>query len=90
MVNTSMRILVDDKNKDTFIYMNSTKWFNLQTSGGRKSALCHILALISWHDKRYAIPLPAIHDRSGPEADYSDEVESSGDDGDLPMEDHSD
>ncbi|KAI3219565.1 hypothetical protein DTO012A7_9727 [Penicillium roqueforti] len=93
-------ILVDDENKDTFIYMNSTKWFNLQTSGGRKSALCHILAIIRWHDNPYTISLPAIQDCSdrdpeadynGPEVDHSDEAISSGDDDDLPpIEDHSD
>lgn len=41
-----------DKHPDTFAYMNSTKWFNLQTFEGRKSALCHTFALLRRHDAR--------------------------------------
>ena len=35
-----------DEHPNTFAYMNSTKWFSLETPKGRKSALCHILALL--------------------------------------------
>lgn len=47
----SQEALLDEHPK-TFAYMNSTKWFNLETSEGRKSALCHTLALLRWHDAR--------------------------------------
>lgn len=75
----TQKTLVDDENRDTFIYMHSTKWFNLQSPGGRKSALCHILAMVRWHDERNTILFPVVDDSSGPE-----------DDSDLSMEDHSD
>lgn len=45
------RTLADDEDKDTFVHMHSTKWFNLQSPEGRKSALCHILALVKWHER---------------------------------------
>ena len=37
------------------MYMHSTDWFNLEAPGGRRSALCHILALISWHNEQNVI-----------------------------------
>jgi hypothetical protein len=49
---TAQRAIVADEDKDTFVYMRTTKWFNLQSHGGRKSALCHILSLIRWHDQQ--------------------------------------
>lgn len=39
-----------DPGRDAFVYMQSTKWFNLQTPKERKVALCHIMALLRWHD----------------------------------------
>ncbi|GLA55781.1 hypothetical protein AnigIFM63604_002730 [Aspergillus niger] len=51
----SQRMLVDDRDKDTFVYMSSTQWFNLESPVGRRSALCHILALVSWHHERDAM-----------------------------------
>ncbi|PLN82507.1 hypothetical protein BDW42DRAFT_200397 [Aspergillus taichungensis] len=49
---TAQSILAANKDKDTFIYMHSTKWFNLQPHDDRKSALCHILAIIKWQNRR--------------------------------------
>lgn len=49
--------LVDDARKDTFVYMHSSKWFNLQSVDGRRNALCHILALLRWHDTHSTLEL---------------------------------
>ncbi|KAK3363744.1 hypothetical protein B0T25DRAFT_53445 [Lasiosphaeria hispida] len=38
--------------RDAFVFMRSTKFFNLQSSEGRRAALCHIFALLRWHDKK--------------------------------------
>lgn len=65
----TQKILVDDENRDTFIYMHSTKWFNLQSPGGRTSALCHILAMVRWPDERNTILFPVVNDSSDPEDD---------------------
>ena len=54
--------MVDDETKDTFARMNSTQWFNLQSSEGRRVALCHTLALLRWHDKQTAMPVPGPDD----------------------------
>ncbi|KFA81330.1 hypothetical protein S40288_08312 [Stachybotrys chartarum IBT 40288] len=43
--------LIAESEKDTYAYMRSSKWFNLQTSQGRRTALCHVLALLRWHDE---------------------------------------
>jgi hypothetical protein len=44
-----MRI-VNDERRDPYVYMQSTRWFNLQSGEGRKSALCHVRALLKWHE----------------------------------------
>jgi hypothetical protein len=44
---SSQRTLVDDGDIDTFVYMHSTQSFKLESPVGRRSALCHILALVS-------------------------------------------
>ncbi|KAG9250662.1 uncharacterized protein F5Z01DRAFT_629038 [Emericellopsis atlantica] len=41
--------LINDNTKDTCVHLQCTKWFNLQTSDGRKIGLCHILALLRWY-----------------------------------------
>lgn len=41
--------LVADSGKDTYVQMRSSKWFNLQTCQGRRTVLCHVLALLRWH-----------------------------------------
>ncbi|KJZ76407.1 hypothetical protein HIM_04136 [Hirsutella minnesotensis 3608] len=41
--------LIADGEKDTYVQMRSSKWLNLQTSQGRRIALCHVLALLRWH-----------------------------------------
>lgn len=47
---TTQRAIIDDKEKDTFVRMYSTEWFNLLSNKGRREALCHILALLRWHE----------------------------------------
>lgn len=42
--------LANDDERDAFVYMNSTDWLNLQLPEGRRVALCHILALVRWHE----------------------------------------
>jgi hypothetical protein len=42
--------LINDRSKDTCVRMRSCKWANLQTCEGRRVALCHVLALLRWHD----------------------------------------
>lgn len=46
----AQRKLANDEDKDTFVYMHSTKWFNLESPEGRETVLCHILALLRWHE----------------------------------------
>lgn len=48
----AQRALIDDPTKDTYVYMQTTKWYNIASSGGRHVALCHILALLRWHKAR--------------------------------------
>ncbi|KAK3331664.1 hypothetical protein B0T19DRAFT_413733 [Cercophora scortea] len=43
---------VNSDGKDAFVYMRSTRFFNLQSAEGRQIALCHVLALLRWHDAR--------------------------------------
>ncbi|KAI0435842.1 hypothetical protein F4803DRAFT_276767 [Xylaria telfairii] len=42
--------IVNNELRDPYVYMQSTRWFSLQSGEGRKSALCHILALLKWHE----------------------------------------
>lgn len=51
----SQKALAEDPEKDTHVYMDSSEWFNLQSSLGRQKALCHILALLSWHEDHDAM-----------------------------------
>ncbi|KAK4075265.1 hypothetical protein Purlil1_12695 [Purpureocillium lilacinum] len=46
----TQQALVADINKDTCVHMQCSKWFNLQAAQGRRAALCHVLALLRWHD----------------------------------------
>ncbi|GAM89634.1 hypothetical protein ANO11243_076730 [Dothideomycetidae sp. 11243] len=46
--------LLADKNKDTCVHLQSSQWFNLQSRDGRRKALCHLLALLRWHDSNDA------------------------------------
>ncbi|KAG5982534.1 hypothetical protein E4U55_001754 [Claviceps digitariae] len=41
--------LIDDNTKKTCVHLTCTKWYNLELLGGRKAALCNILAMIKWH-----------------------------------------
>ncbi|GAB1313422.1 hypothetical protein MFIFM68171_03632 [Madurella fahalii] len=45
----TQQALVDDPEKYVCVYMQTTKWLNLQSSEGRRIALCHVLALVAWH-----------------------------------------
>jgi hypothetical protein len=61
--------LINDEGKDVFVYMHNTKWFNLQSHKGRRIVLCHILALLRWHDAQDALRLQTTDDATGPEED---------------------
>jgi len=61
--------LINDEEKDACVYMHSTKWFNLQLQEGRRIALCHILALLRWHDAQDALHRQTTDDAMGPEED---------------------
>jgi hypothetical protein len=86
-VNETAQIeLINDEKKDVCVYMHSTKWFNLQSQEGRRIALCHLLALLRWHDAHDA--QDALHsqttdDAMGPEddddQDYDGTMESEED-----------
>jgi len=65
---------VNDRGKDTFVYMNSTLHFNLQSPEGRRAALCHILAILRWHDAQN-IRQPAA---SAPRGDNNQSFSYSG------------
>lgn len=39
-----------DCDEQTFVRMKSSTWHNLQLQEERKSAICHILALLRWHE----------------------------------------
>lgn len=51
----AQRNIVNNEEKDAFVYMHSTEWFNLQSHDGRRVALCHILALLRWHDNQESL-----------------------------------
>jgi hypothetical protein len=42
--------LIMDSEKDSYVHVRVSEWFNLQSSRGRRTALCHVLALLRWHD----------------------------------------
>ncbi|RSL57388.1 hypothetical protein CEP54_008328 [Fusarium duplospermum] len=44
--------IINNEENEAFAYIQSSKWFNLQSSDRRRIALCHILALLRWHDTR--------------------------------------
>jgi hypothetical protein len=46
----SQKEVTSNKEKDTFVYMQNTKWFNLQLCEGRRIVLCHILSLLRLHE----------------------------------------
>ncbi len=43
-------IIAQDSGEATCVRMTSSPWYNLQTDDGRRFVLCHILALLRWHD----------------------------------------
>ncbi|KAL2753232.1 hypothetical protein ACRALDRAFT_1077621 [Sodiomyces alcalophilus JCM 7366] len=46
----TQQAIAEDPEKDTYVHMDSSEWFNLQSPEGRRNALCHILALLNWHE----------------------------------------
>ncbi|KAK1749633.1 hypothetical protein QBC47DRAFT_465458 [Echria macrotheca] len=45
---------VQDNQKDTCVYVESTRFYNLQSPEGRLCALCHVLAIVRWHEVQQA------------------------------------
>ena len=56
--------MINHEDSDVFVYLHSTKWFNLQSPEGRESALWHILALTRWQTEQDALVLDDLHDSS--------------------------
>lgn len=53
---TALSDLAANEDNDSFKdYMHSMKWFNLQSPTDRTSALCHIMSLIKWQDRRNSL-----------------------------------
>ncbi|KAK3364190.1 hypothetical protein B0T25DRAFT_598066 [Lasiosphaeria hispida] len=48
-VETQLEI-INDPERAVFVSMQSSRWMNLQSSLGRRAALCHVLALLRWHN----------------------------------------
>lgn len=70
----AQRDLIKDVNRDTFVHMRSTKWFNLQSSEGRQLILCHLMALLRWHDDHGTSHFhPAGNSPVGGDSDYPTE-----------------
>ncbi|KAK0639582.1 hypothetical protein B0T16DRAFT_246005 [Cercophora newfieldiana] len=82
--------MISDPGKEVFVSMQSSTWFNLQSSDGRRAALCHILALLRWHDAEGSMHHGGDADpddgdgEDGPSSSYevNDDTESEMDDGD--------
>lgn len=57
----------DGRDNDTFVGMESSEWYNLQSSEGRKAAICHTLALLRWHELEFRVPQtePVLDNRGG-------------------------
>ncbi|KAK1749577.1 hypothetical protein QBC47DRAFT_333388 [Echria macrotheca] len=70
---TQINIANDDEN-DAFVYMHSTRWLNLQTQDERRIALCHILALLRWHDAE-GIRDDTEDSELGDNSDYGDSMD---------------
>ncbi|KAK0736568.1 hypothetical protein B0T21DRAFT_367191 [Apiosordaria backusii] len=64
--------LANNDDKDAFVYMHSTGWFDLQTQEGRRIALCHILALLRWHNAE-DIRRQTVGYEPGDDSDYDDD-----------------
>lgn len=80
--------MVSDRGKEVFVSMQSSVWFNIQSSDGRRAALCHILALLRWHDAQGSMHSGGDGDvEEGPSSSHegSDDTESEVDDSD-PMD----
>lgn len=45
----SQKQLIENMPEDTCVYLERSSHFNIQSSRGRRDALCHILALVRWH-----------------------------------------
>lgn len=76
--------IINDEGKEAFVYMQSTRWFNLQSREGRRVALCHVLSLVRWHDAvQGSLPHPTDGDSMEEDSDLSNHstVESGEDQG---------
>ncbi|KAF5000394.1 hypothetical protein FDECE_11214 [Fusarium decemcellulare] len=72
--------IVNDEEKEAFVYMQTSKWFNLQSSDGRRIALCHVLALLRWHDTRDSLRSQADGHSIEDDSDRNHSVESEEED----------
>ncbi|KAK1828092.1 hypothetical protein QBC39DRAFT_360092 [Podospora conica] len=79
-VETQLEIITD-LGKAAHVSMQSSRWINLQSSTGRKAALCHVLALLRWH-----VVQGSVH-HQGDQGDLDDDDD---DDGDSWVEDEDD
>lgn len=75
---TVQKTFINDNGMDTFVRMQSSKWFNLQSSDGRRMALCHVLALLRWHEAQEKTRSQAAYDSTeSSDSDYSMESDDS-------------
>ncbi|KAI0452169.1 hypothetical protein F5B21DRAFT_506478 [Xylaria acuta] len=59
---SAQEALIRDSGKDTFVHMESSKGLDLQSSEGRRIALCHVLALLRWHDAEHQLYAKVVDD----------------------------
>ena len=82
----SQREIISNKEKDSFVYMHSTKWFNLQSREGRRLMLCHVLALLRRHEAESICHQVDVTEESDQSSSYAsesgeeDDVAGGGDD----------
>jgi hypothetical protein len=79
----SQHAVTDDVNRDAFVRMQSTHWFNLQSSEGRRIALCHVLALLRWHDNHPPLGTRAANLSVTSDSIAGDEDESMNEDSEM-------
>lgn len=51
--------MIHNADKEKFVHMRRTRWFNLETPRARYDALCHVLALVRWHDAQERLRVEA-------------------------------
>lgn len=55
-VGSQKGLVNQDTDEDTYVRMESSAWYNLQSGEGRKAAMCHVLALLGWHGHESSVP----------------------------------